>query len=147
MLYTILKHAHSGFRWIVLLLLVAAVANAFLKWRKGSVMTGSDRKLNLFTLIFTHVQFLVGIVLYFISARVVFSPESMKDAVNRFFLVEHPSLMITAVVLITVGYSRAKRSASDEVAFRRTFWFYLVGLLLILLGIPWPTQGYGTGWF
>jgi len=147
MLYSILKHAHSGFRWIVLFLLVAAVVNAFLKWRKQSAMAPSDRKLNLFALIFTHVQFLVGIVLYFISARVVFSPESMKDAINRFFLVEHPSLMIAAVLLITVGYSRAKGASSEDVAFRRTFWFYLIGLLLILLGIPWPMQGYGTGWF
>lgn len=147
MLYTILKHAHSGFRWIVLFLLVAAVANAFLKWRKEAVMTSSDRKLSLFALIFTHVQFLVGLLLYFISARVVFSPESMKDAINRFFLVEHPSLMIAAVVLITIGYSRSKRSASDTIAFRRTFWFYFIGLVLILLGIPWPMQGYGTGWF
>lgn len=147
MLYTILKHAHSGFRWMVLFLLVAAAANAFLKWRNGAAMTSSDRKLGLFALIFTHIQFLVGLVLYFISARVVFSPESMKDAINRFFLVEHPSLMIAAVVLVTIGYSRAKRSASDSVAFRRTFWFYFTGLVLILLGIPWPMQGYGTGWF
>jgi len=71
----------------------------------------------------------------------------MKVAVNRFFLVEHPSLMIFAVLLITIGYSRAKRATSDAMAFRRTFWFYLVGLVLILLGIPWPMQGYGTGWF
>ena len=147
MLYTILKHAHSGFRWLVLLLLLAAVANAILKWRNGSPMGQSDRKLSLFALIFVHLQFVVGIVLYFISERVVFSPESMKVAVNRFFLVEHPSLMILAVLLITIGYSRAKRATSDSMAFRRIFWFYLVGLLLILLGIPWPIQGYGTGWF
>ena len=147
MLYTILKHAHSGFRWLVLLLLLAAVANAILKWRNGSPMDQSDRKLSLFALIFVHLQFVVGIVLYFISERVVFSPESMKVAVNRFFLVEHPSLMILAVLLITIGYSRAKRATSDSMAFRRIFWFYLVGLLLILLGIPWPIQGYGTGWF
>jgi hypothetical protein len=147
MLYTILKHAHSGFRWMVLLLLLAAVANAIMKWRNGASVSQSDRRLNLFALVFSHLQFLIGIVLYFISERVVFSPESMKVAVNRFFLVEHPSLMIFAVLLITIGYSRAKRATSDAMAFRRTFWFYLVGLVLILLGIPWPMQGYGTGWF
>lgn len=147
MLYTILKHAHSGFRWIVLLLLLGAAVNALLKWRNRSAMGQSDRKLSLFAMVFTHVQFLIGLVLYFISERVVFSPESMKVAVNRFFLVEHPSLMILAVIMVTIGYSRAKRSTSDEMAFRRTFWFYLIGLLLILAGIPWPMQGYGTGWF
>ena len=147
MLYTILKHAHSGLRWMVLLVLLAAVAHAFLKWRNGASMGQSDRRLNLFALVALHLQFVLGLLLYFISEREVFSAESMKVAVNRFFLVEHPSLMILAVLLVTVGYSRAKRSASDVLAFRRAFWFFLVGLALLLLGIPWPMQGYGTGWF
>ena len=147
MLYMILKHAHSGFRWLVLLLLIAAITNALLKWRGGKALGASDRKLNLFAMVFTHVQLLVGFGLYFISEKVVFSGESMKNAINRFFLVEHPFLMVLAIVLITIGYSRGKRADSDTLASKRTFWFYLIGLLLILAGIPWPFQGYGTAWF
>lgn len=147
MLYMILKHAHSGFRWLVLILLIAAIGNALQKWRGGKSLTSGDRKLNLFAMVFTHVQLLVGFGLYFISEKVVFSGESMKNAINRFFLVEHPFLMVIAIVLITIGYSRAKRADSDASAAKRIFWFYLIGLLLILAGIPWPFQGYGTAWF
>ena len=147
MLYMILKHAHSGFRWLVLFLLVAAFVNAFLKWRGAKTYSATDRKLGLFAMIFTHIQFVGGFVLYFISNRVVFSAESMKVAVNRFFLVEHPLMMLIAIGVVTIGYSRAKRATTDMGKFKATFWFYLIGLALILAGIPWPSQGYGTGWF
>lgn len=147
MLYTILQHAHSGFRWVVLLLLVAAVINALLKWRGGKSYSAGDKRLGLLAMTMTHLQLLVGIVLFFISEKVVFSGESMKIAMNRFFLVEHPTLMLLAVILITIGYSRAKKAGTDSARFQRTFWFFLIGLALILLGIPWPSMGYGTGWF
>jgi uncharacterized protein YacL len=147
MLYMILKHAHSGLRWAVLLFLVAAVANAFMKWRGGKAHSESDRKLGFFAMLFSHIQLVIGLILYFISPKVVFSAESMKIAMNRFFLVEHSFLMILAILLLTLGYSRAKRAASDASRFKLTFWFYLIALILILAGIPWPSKGYGTGWF
>lgn len=147
MLYMILKHAHSGFRWLVLLFLVVAIVNALRNWNGARPFSDTERKMNLFALIFTHLQFLIGLVLYFISSKVVFSGESMKIAMNRFFLVEHPFMMLIGIALITVGYSRAKRAENPASASRRIFWFYLIGLVLILAGIPWPSKGFGTAWF
>ncbi len=147
MLYTILKHAHSGLRWAVLFFVVAAVVNALMKWRGGNAHGESDRKLSFFAMLSSHIQLLIGLILYFISPKVVFSAESMKIAMNRFFLVEHFFMMILAIILLTLGYSRAKKAASDASRFKLTFWFYLVALILILAGIPWPSKGYGTGWF
>lgn len=147
MLYMILKHAHSGFRWLVLLFLLVAIVNGLRNWKGARPVGDAERKMNLFALIFTHIQFLGGLVLYFISSKVVFSGESMKIAMNRFFLVEHPFLMIIAIALITIGYSRAKRADNPGLASRRVFWFYLIGLVLILAGIPWPSKGFGTAWF
>ena len=63
------------------------------------------------------------------------------------FAVEHMTTMIIAVVLITLGYSRAKRRTSDGGKFKAIFWFYLIGLVIMLAGIPWPFRGYGNGWF
>lgn len=141
-----LKHAHSGLRWLVLILLLAAIFNALTKWKGGKTFQEGDRKLNLFTLIATHIQLLVGLGLYFISPNVVFDASSMKDPQLRFFLVEHISLMILAIALITVGYSRAKRALEDGKKFKTTFLFFLIGLILILIAIPWPPK-YGAGWF
>lgn len=113
----------------------------------SKAFTAKDKKLGLFALIFTHSQFLIGLILYFISPKVVFSGAAMKDSALRFFLVEHILLMLVAVALITIGYSKSKKAELDSKKFKLTFWFFIIALVLILAGIPWPFQNYGTGWF
>ncbi|MEO0471667.1 MAG: cytochrome B [Bacteroidota bacterium] len=148
MLHNILKHAHSGWRWIVLALLVFAIFNAFRKWRSGAEFQESDRKLNIFTLSAVHIQFVFGLILYFISPWVVFSGEAMKDALLRFYTVEHFLTMLIGVAVISIGYSRAKRAVEAGQKFRTTFVFFLIGLLIILARIPWPfMEKYQGGWF
>ncbi len=137
-MYPMLVHSHSGLRWVVLLLLLAAIFNAGTKMGGKASYTDKDKRLGLFALIFSHVQLVIGIALYFISPKV---------QTFRFFRMEHLALMIIAIALITVGYSRAKRNADDAGKFKTTFWFYLIGLLAILAGIPWPFMGYGSAWF
>lgn len=142
----ILQHAHSGLRWLVLISLMLAIINAIIKTRGSKTFTASDKKLSLFALIFTHLQLVLGLVLYSISPKVVFAASSMSDRVLRFFLVEHISLMLVAIILITIGYSKSKRALSDSKRFRYILIFYAIGLILILAGIPWPFQNYGAGW-
>ncbi|MBP6793780.1 MAG: cytochrome B, partial [Saprospiraceae bacterium] len=68
----------------------------------------------------------------------------MKDRVMRFFAVEHPMMMLIAIILITVGYIKGKKQNS----FKPIFWYYLIALLLILAGIPWPfMKSFASGWF
>jgi len=145
-MYNILVHAHSGLRWIVLILLLLAIGNSLIKWLGKKPFGAGDQKINLFAMSSTHLQFLIGLVLYFISPKVIFEAEAMKNPTMRFFLVEHLSIMILAIAAITIGYSRAKRISEDGKKFRTAFIFFLIGLILILAGIPWPFQGYGTGW-
>ncbi len=143
-MYNILKHAHSGLRWILLLALVAAIVTAFQAWKRNASYKKGP---SLIALIVTHLQLLLGLVLYFISPLVNFNEGFMKDTITRFYTVEHLTIMIIAIALITIGYSRAKRKADDAAAGKAVFVFYLIGLLLILLGIPWPFRGLGAGWF
>ena len=93
-------------------------------------------KKNLMAMAVTHLQVILGLVLYFQSAKVA----------NRFFAVEHFSLMLLAAILITIGYSWSKRTTENKQGVI-AFAFYLAGLLSILGGIPWPWMDYGTGWF
>jgi len=146
-MHGILIHAHSGFRWIVLILLVVAIFNAFTKWRSGKSFTEGDRKINLFTMIATHIQLLIGAILYFTSEKVVFSGEAMKSSVNRFFTAEHLLMMLIAIVLITLGNIRSKKAVGDSKKFRIAFTFFLIALLVLLAGIPWPFRDLGTAWF
>ena len=152
-MYTGLLHTHSLLRWIMLILLVMAVFRAYNGWKSRRSYTPGDKKLILFTLICAHIQLLVGFLLYMVSPAVQQAlPDmgaAMKDKFLRFWAVEHISMMIISIIIITIGYSLAKRAANDSDRFRKIFFYYLVSLLIILISIPWPfTQvGTGRGWF
>lgn len=142
-MYTGLVHAHSGLRWVVLILLTAAVVVAVGKWQGRSGYTDSNRKLYLFTMIAVHTQLVIGLILYVISPKVNFS--MIGDKLHRFYTVEHTIGMLIAIVLVTVGYSLSKR-ATDAVKKQRLVGiFYGIGLLLILASIPWPFRDLGAG--
>ena len=145
MFYILLKHSHAGIRWISLFLLLAAIINSIYK-RKINY-SAPDIRLNVFAIYFLHIQVIIGFALYFISPKVVFSAESMSNAMLRFFLVEHISLMIVAVILATVGYSISKKATNKLKKHRRITIFYGLALVLILLAIPWPWQSYAASWF
>ena len=145
-MYNGLLHAHSGLRWVVLVLLLAAIFNAFSK-KKGGIWTPKDKKVTLFAMIFTHIQLLIGLVLYFISPKVSFGEGMISDSILRFYAVEHLVTMLLAIALITIGYSKSKKAESDAKKFGAVATFYLIGLVLILAGIPWPFRIAGAGWF
>ncbi len=148
-MYNFLLHAHSGLRWLVLIFLVAAVVNALIKKGKATEYGKSDKMPALLGLIFCHVQLLLGFVLYFISQKVSFHDGFMKDTASRFYAVEHVSMMVIAIILITIGYSKAKKQTEISKKHNTILFFYGIGLLLILASIPWPfrTALGVTGWF
>jgi bacteriorhodopsin len=137
----------------MLILLILTVFKAYNGWKSKRSYTVNDKKLTLFTLICSHVQLLIGLVLYMVSDTVQLALSdmgaAMKDKMLRFWAVEHISMMIIAILIITIGHAMAKRAASDTEKFRKTFIWFFAALLLILITIPWPfTQtGAGRGWF
>ena len=147
-MYQGLLHAHSGLRWIVLVLIIWAIYKATTGWVGKKEYQKSDRLSALFALIFTHIQLLIGFGLYFKSPKVSFESGVMENALLRFYTVEHMSMMIVAIILITFGFSTAKRMEEDAVAkHKRVAITYGIGLAIILASIPWPFRGLGAGWF
>lgn len=145
--YLAAKHAHSGLRWVVLVLLVLTIVNALGK-RNGGTVYPAKNKLALFGLISVHVQLLLGLVLYlFLSPLVSFEEGVMSNSVTRFYTVEHLVGMILGIILVTVGYSKAKRQAGINKGWKTVAIFYTLGLLVILGSIPWPFRDLGAGWF
>jgi hypothetical protein len=61
----------------------------------------------------------------------------MGDSMARLYSLEHPLINIIALVLITVGFSTAKRLTEDKKKHFRIVLLYGFGLLLILSRIPW----------
>ncbi|RKS00922.1 hypothetical protein [Flavobacterium sp. 102] len=128
---------HSGWAYLALLLLVVAVVNSFIGMSSKKEFTAKDRKIALFGLIATHIQLLVGLILYFVSplGSAVFG--QMKDAALRLTSLEHPLTNIIAIILITIGWSKHKKATTSTGKFRSIAIFYGLGLLLILSRIPW----------
>ena len=73
----------------------------------------------------------------------------MKNAVLRFFAIEHMAGMLIAIILIHIGYSFSKKNIPDTAKHRRVILFYSLALLIILISIPWPFREVGAGrtWF
>ncbi|MFP8488951.1 cytochrome B [Gracilimonas sp. Q87] len=146
-MYTGLLHAHSGLRWILLVLIVWAIIKAISGWMGQKEYQKSDRIAALLALIVTHIQLLIGLVLYFISPKVSFESGVMESTLLRFYTVEHITMMIIAIALITFGFSSAKRLEASLAKHKRVAITYGIGLLIMIASIPWPFRGLNTGWF
>tara|TARA_B110000046_G_C12989872_1_gene397371 strand:- start:408 stop:860 length:453 start_codon:yes stop_codon:yes gene_type:complete len=144
-----LLHIHSSLRYLVLLLIVLAIADALISLSNGKAYKKMSKRLALGAFIFTHIQLLVGLLLYFLGSKgfnTIMNVEGfMKDATARFYAVEHISMMIIAVVLITVGYSASKKREEAHRKYKAIAVLYSIALLIILVMIPWPfLKDFGT---
>lgn len=138
-MYTGLQHLHSGLAYLLLAILIFAFIYALINYTKEKPFTDKVRKTALAGLIATHLQLLVGLILYFISPVGIsnFSGEAMADTMSRLYVMEHPLTMLIAVILITVGYSKSKSGFDEAKRYKQLLIFYGLGLFLILLRIPW----------
>ena len=152
-MYIGLLHFHSLLRWVLLLLLITVVVKALQGRNGGKAFGPGDRKLSLFTMISAHLQLVFGAFLYMISPTVQQSLQNMgatmKDSINRFWAVEHITMMIISIALLTIGHIKAKRATSDQDKFKAQALYFTIALLLILVAIPWPFREVGAGrsWF
>ena len=139
-MYNFIQKFHSGWAYLAILVLVVAIVNSLIGMTSKKEFTAKDRKIAMFALIGTHVQLLVGLILYFVSeiGMKAFSTEgAMKIPALRLTMLEHPLVNIIAIALITIGWSKHKKAATNEAKFKAITYFYAIGLLLILSRIPW----------
>ena len=143
-MYNGLVHLHSALRWVILILLIVSLIQAFTKNEKLA-------KTSLWLLISSHIMLLLGLFQYFNSEAVGFQMierlggfgNVMKDSFARFWVVEHISVMVIAIIIITIARGRAKR-----LKFSAAAWMYVIALVLILAAVPWPfREGIARPWF
>lgn len=141
-MYSGLLVAHSYLRYVVLILLIVVIITSLMGWMNRKPFTATDNKLSLFLMVFTHVQLLVGLILFFVSPAVQFSGESMKNPETRYWLVEHNTGMLIAVVLITLARTTSKRMTDSLAKHKRLFIFNAIALVLILVMIAMSGRGF-----
>ncbi len=153
-MYTGLVHLHNILRWVVLILLVVAIIRHLMGMSGKKAFTEGDKKTGLFLMIAAHTQLLLGLYQWFAGPwgykviRNMGMGEIMKNPAYRFWTVEHNTGMLIAIILITIGRGVYRKSIPDTAKHKRSFWLYLIALILILASIPWPgREGFGRPLF
>ena len=142
-MYQFFKIVHSYWAYLVLLIVTLATVNALIGFMSRRYYAPKDFRISLFALIVTHIQLLIGIVIFFASPWVVWFSgthkvgEIMKDATLRLYNLEHPMIMILMVAFITVGYSKHKKKRTSTPKFKALAIFYTLAWLFMLSRIPW----------
>ncbi len=136
-MYSTIHYLHSHLSYFALGLLIIAALNAIFKLLSGKEFFSLDLRISLFALILTHIQLVIGFILYYVSPLGMSSLGEMKNAAVRLTSLEHPLINIIAIALITIGWSTHKKQVTSYGKFKKIAIFYTLGLLLILSRIPW----------
>ena len=140
-MYSILLPLHSLIRWLVLTSLLFSVFLAYRGWLLSKTYTKFDNKVRIITAAIAHVQLVAGLWLYFISPIVRYFLGNFSTALHerdiRFFGMEHVTIMLSAIVVITIGSAKARRRPTDKEKFKTMATWFTIALLLILTSIPW----------
>jgi hypothetical protein len=142
-MYRAIYYLHSYWAYMVILVVFLATINALIGVFSKKPYGAKDFRISLFALICTHLQLLIGLILFFVSPKIVWFSENvdmgliMKNSTMRMYNVEHPLLMIIAIALITIGYSKHKKKLSSAPKFKTLAIFYTLAFAAILAMIPW----------
>lgn len=142
-MYTTLQFLHSYWAYLVLFMLLIATINFLAGLVGKKEYHPKDFRIALFTLIVTHIQLLLGLILYFISPLGLKSITNngmsvvMKHSMLRLYAVEHITIMLLAVAIVTIGYSKHKKKLVSAPKFRTLTLYYALALILMLSRIPW----------
>jgi hypothetical protein len=145
-IYPLVLFLHSLTRWIIVLgglwLIFAAISSL---GRTSSADVSPVRVPWRVYMGGLHLQFLLGLLLLFISPLALATWADMGGAMKvrpmRFFAVEHTTMMVVAFVIAQMGSIRARKAMDAARSARVSLAFGGVSLALILAAIPWPFLG------
>ena len=146
-MYLAILAIHNFNRWLILLFSVSSFGKSLIGWKNNSEWQNTDDKLSVGVMGTVHLQFLLGLMLYFWLSpvtKLAFQnmKMAMKDKALRFFAVEHFVGMFVAVIVVSIARVRSKKL---EAGARHRFWFIglLVFILIVLASTPWPGLAHG----
>jgi hypothetical protein len=123
-------YTHSGWRYIVIVVLVVAVAMMLIGWLGKRRWGAWDQRIGMITPIVIDIQWLLGLILWI-----------MRGLPTAGYFMEHIVTMTLALIAAHIGWSRTKRATDDTVKFRTAAITYIVAGILVGLGVARV-----TGW-
>ena len=141
-MYQTLTFYHSIMRWLVLASLLYAIYRAYKGYTLSVQFSKTDNAIRHWTATIAHIQLVIGIILYTQSPIVKYFWSNFNEAMHNidlaFFGLLHIFLMLTAIILITVGSALSKRKTTDKEKFKTMLFWFTVSLIIIFIAIPWP---------
>lgn len=141
-MYPYVLGLHNIVRWIVLLIGIWAVFLVWRGWLERRQWTDAESRATRIFLGTLDIQFLLGLLLF-----AVFSPltrqgfrdfgGAMSDPPVRYFLLEHPLIMLFAIASAHIGAVQVKRAATDAERFQKASILYGLSLAALAGFIPW----------
>lgn len=151
MAYISVTTIHNLLRWALLIVAIASLVRAYTGWFGKKNWTALDMNLAMLFTSFFDLQILAGLILIFF-----FSPSTkvglanpgmiMSDALSRFYFIEHMFMMLVAVVVAHIGFTKAKKAVSSFYKYRTVAIWFSISLLIVLVSIPWPFRDPGAPW-
>lgn len=123
----VLLQAHSGWRYLVILVVVLALLKFLIGWLGQQRWSRFDQILGTATPIIIDIQWLLGLIVWITQQRWLGN--------NPLASWEHPTTMTLALIAAHIGWSRAKRAVNDGAKFRTAFVSFLIAGLLVALGV------------
>jgi hypothetical protein len=141
-MYTGFLHLHDVLRWLLLVSLAVTLVKYLAGWFGNKPWKKTDNILGIVFTSLMDLQLLTGLVLYFFLSPITKLALSdfggaMKNADLRFYAVEHFAMMLIAVVLVHIGRAKSKKAKNDQGKFKIASIFFLIALVLMIVGIPW----------
>ncbi|MES2559133.1 MAG: hypothetical protein V4590_05300 [Bacteroidota bacterium] len=144
-MYATILFLHNLIRWGVLLGGLYAITKSALGLIHKREYTSKENMAHTLFVAFCHAQLLLGIILYMVSPRVDQAlangfGAAMKNADDRFLVLEHIMTMVIGVAFIQIGRTLSKKATDAMAKHKKSLIFFSIGLLLILSRIPWQNS-------
>jgi len=127
--------AHSGWRYLVLLVVIIAILKFLVGWFGKQSWSKFDQTLGAMTPIVIDIQWLLGIVLWLMAPAAWFAGRGTVT------FPEHAGTMTLALIAAHIGWARAKRADDATSKFKSAAIGFLIAGLLVGMGV-----GRITGW-
>lgn len=131
-MHPLLSNLHSYNRYLLLVALLFVLYRSLSGWLGNKPYEKTDNTAATVLLVFTHLQLLLGLILYFGTSHYTTTPGlSMKDPWVRYFKAEHIAAMLIAVVLIQLGRSFSKKATLDTEKHKKVAIYTSIAAIII----------------
>jgi uncharacterized Tic20 family protein len=145
--YGVVLAIHSTLRWVALGVGLVAALAAWARRLGSEGLTDTAATAGRAFAVTMDFQLVVGLVLYLVLSPTVASglgnmSGAMADAHHRFWMVEHPAVMIASLVLAHIGVAKNRRAIRKDGS-GPSAWYFTVAFLLVVAMVPWPFLDHG----